>query len=119
MLGDLGEGQARCTCRFSRVKPGMMRKDFKPLGPRKQVYEETQMLTHEAGNEHPGDTLLPHLLDLGLVTRSDGSTHHRQRVDMSDRADSGSCEPGQAEQPTEATQRANQKQVKMEAGTLE
>lgn len=77
------------------------------------------MLTHEAGNEHPGDPLLPHLLDLGLVTRRNGSTHYCQRVDVSDRADGGSCEPGQAEQATEATQRANQKQVKMEAGALE
>lgn len=93
--------------------------DSKPLDPRKQVYGETPVLTHEAGNEHPGDPLLPHLLDLGLVTRRNGSTHHRQGVDVSDRADSGSCEPGQAEQPTEATQRAYQKQVKMEAGTLE
>lgn len=93
--------------------------DSKPLDPRKQVYGETPVLTHEAGNEHPGDPLLPHLLDLGLVTRRNGSTHHCQGVDVSDRADSGSCEPGQAEQPTEATQRAYQKQVKMEAGTLE
>lgn len=104
-----------------QIQEGQARndEDFNPLGPRKQVYGETLVLTHEAGNEHPGDPLLPHLLDLGLVTRRNGSTHHRQRIDMSDRADSGSCEPGQAEQATEATQRANQKQVKMEAGTLE
>lgn len=77
------------------------------------------MLTHKAGNEHSGDSLLPNLLDLGLVTRCDGSAHDRQRVDVGDRADGGSCEPGQSEQPTEATQGADQKQVKMEARTLE
>lgn len=79
-----------------QIQEGQARddEDFKPLGPRKQVYGETRVLTHEAGNEHPGDPLLPHLLDLGLVTRRNGSTHYRQCVDMSDRADSGSCEPG-------------------------
>lgn len=55
------------------------------------------VLTHKAGNEHPGDPLLPHLLDLGLVTRCNGGTHYRQRVDMGNRADCGSCEPGQSE----------------------
>lgn len=42
------------------------------------------VLTHEAGNEHAGDALLPHLLDLGLVARSNGSAHNSQGVDMGD-----------------------------------
>lgn len=102
-----------------QIQEGQARDDevFKAVGPEKA--RESPVLTHEAGNEHPGDPLLPHLLDLGLVTRRNGSTHHGQCVDMSDRADGGGCEPGQAEEPTEATQRANQQQVKMEAGTLE
>lgn len=77
------------------------------------------MLTHEAGDEHAGDPLLPHLLDLGLVARRNGRTHDRQRVDVGDGADRGGRQPGQSEQPAEAAQGADQKQVKMEARTLE
>lgn len=114
LAGDLGVG---LSILHLQIQEGQAQ--LKPLGPRKQIYGEIPVLTHEAGNEHPGDPLLPHLLDLGLVTGRNGSPHYRQRVDMSDRAHSGSCEPGQAEQATEAAQRANQKQVKMEAGALE
>lgn len=41
-------------------------------------------LTHEAGDEHTGDPLLPHLLDLGLVSRCNGGAHNGQGIDMGD-----------------------------------
>lgn len=41
-------------------------------------------LTYEAGDEHTGDSLLPHLLNLGFVTRCNGSAHYSQRVDVGD-----------------------------------
>lgn len=80
---------------------------------------EVGALTHEAGDEHSSDPLLPHLLDLGLVAGCDGSAHNRQGVHVSDRADSGGREPGQPKQPAEPTQGANQQQVQVEAGALE
>lgn len=76
-------------------------------------------LTHEAGDEHASDPLLPHLLDLGLVSRRNGGAHDSQRINMCDRADGGSREPGQPKQPTESPQGADQKQVQVEAGAFE
>jgi hypothetical protein len=78
-----------------------------------------QALTHKAGNKHTGDSLFPHLLDLGLVAGCNGSAHHCQCIDMGNGADSGSCEPRQPKQPTETTQGADQQQVEMEARALE
>lgn len=76
-------------------------------------------LTHKAGDKHARHTLLPNLLDLGLVARCNGRAHDGQRVHVGDRAHGGSREPGQPKKPTEATQGANEKQIKVEAGALE
>lgn len=80
---------------------------------------EADALTHKAGDEHSSDPLLPHLLDLGLVAGRNGSAHNGQCIHVGDRADSGGREPGQPKEPTEPTQRADEKQVQMEAGAFE
>lgn len=120
--------QSRAEARQSHLEiwrgPGPSlgdRADLRPWGPRRQGPgpRKVDTLTYEAGDEHPGDSLLPHLLNLGLVTRRNGSAHNSQRVDVGDRADGGGREPGQPEQPTEPTQRANQQQVQVEARAFE
>lgn len=83
-------------------------------GPRKVA-----ALTHEAGDEHSGDPLLPHLLDLRLLAGRNGGAHNSQCVDVGDGADRRGSEPGQPKQPTEPTQGADQQQVQVEAGAFE
>lgn len=106
------------------VQPGLS-VDFWPWGPRKQVWGaraepcKADALTHEAGDEHSRDPLLPHLLDLGLVTRGDGGAHDSECIHVGDRAHRGGREPGQPEEPTEPSQGADQKQVQVEAGAFE
>lgn len=104
------------------VKPGM-EKGFKVQERKSGGWGpgpcKVGALTHEAGDEHSSDPLLPHLLDLGLLTGSNGSAHNGQRVHVSDRADGGGREPGQPKQATEPTQGADEKQVQVEAGAFE
>lgn len=74
----------------------------------------TWTLTHEDGHQEPGDPLLLHLLDHGLLSWSRGFAHDGQSVDVSDRADSGRREPGQTEQRTDGPQDHDQQQVQVE-----
>lgn len=74
--------------------------------------------THKQGNQQPRYPLLLDLLDLGLVPRCHSLAHDGECVGMSDGADSGSSQPGQAKEGTDAAHGHNKQEVQVEARTL-
>ena len=82
----------------------------------------TPTLSHSLTDEHshhqPGHPLLFDLLDDGLGPGRRGLAHDREGVDVSDRADGGGGEPGQAQQGAEGAQCHDEQQVQVEARAL-
>uniref|UniRef100_A0A8V5G5U0 Uncharacterized protein n=1 Tax=Melopsittacus undulatus TaxID=13146 RepID=A0A8V5G5U0_MELUD len=76
------------------------------------------VLTHEHSHQQPGDPLLLHLLDLGLVPRCHSLAHDGEGVGVCDRAHGGRGEPRQPKQGEEATHGHNEQEVKVEPRAL-
>lgn len=74
--------------------------------------------THKQGNQQPRYPLLLDLLDLGLVPRCHSLAHDGECVGMSDGADGGSSQPGQAKKGTDAAHGHNKQEVQVEARAL-
>lgn len=74
--------------------------------------------THKQGHQQACHPLLLDLLDLGLVPRRHSLAHDGERVGVSDGADGGGSQPGQAKEGTDAAHGHDEQQVQMEARAL-
>lgn len=74
--------------------------------------------THKQGDQQPCHPLLLDLLDLGLVPRCHSFAHDGERVGVSNGADGGSSQPGQAKEGTDATHGHDEQQVQVKARAL-
>lgn len=74
--------------------------------------------TDEHGHQQPGDSLLLHLLDLGLVPGRHGLAHDGERVGVRDGAHRGRGEPGQPKEREEAAHGHDEQEVEVEARAL-
>lgn len=71
-------------------------------------------LTNKNSHKEPGQPLLFHLLDLGLLAGGRGFAHDSEGIHMSDWAYGSRCEPRQAEKRTDGTQDDNEEKIQME-----